>query len=300
MRYFQSFLSAIMKGLYSMEYIDDALLYQIDPEIDFEEKIKLYKARVAISGNNALWEKGRGFRIIKENASNRASWIINALHGQDVYLGGEVRKVSSLSQITASYREESLQTKDIEEYSVIGERKVSNINQKIDDYIQSVFGVFKDSNTGKNRKSYPSAGGLYTVQVFVVKRLYNSEHGDWSVEHYMPSLGLYEHINYIEMDDLATVVGTSETIDINKLDFFLAYGVIPILATAKYGNRGYKFALLEVGHMMQCAITNARNHSLLQRIYGYYDEHSISDLLGMNSQSVWIEGIHCFKFGGEL
>lgn len=276
-----------------MKFIDDALLYQIEAEIDFHNKISLYKAHENISGGNALWTEQHGFKILKDTPATKGSWILNALSGQDVYIGGNTRKI-------IYERSEKNRTSSLDTSLLPSERNPGSQQQslRIDSYIESVFGVFYSSD-GNIRRLYPSAGGLYTTQLIVIKKIYTQSidyHGDWVVEHYMPIAHMFEKIAYINMEELKGIVGSSYNINIDKLDFILAYVVFPSLSIAKYGNRGYKFSLMEVGHMVQCAIDNADKHELLQRVYGYFDEHAMPSFLGLNPHSAWVECLHCFKF----
>lgn len=276
-----------------MNFIDDALLYQIEAEIDFQDKINLYKAHENISGGNALWTDEHGFKILKNTPATKGSWLLNALSGQDIYIGGNIRRI-------IYKRSEKNRTSSLDTSLFPVDRNIDSQcqNLRIDSYIESVFGIFYSSD-GNIRRLYPSAGGLYTAQLIVIRKIYTQDinyNGDWMVEHYMPVAHMFEEIGYINIEELRSIIGSSDNINIDKLDFMLVYVVFPSLSIAKYGNRGYKFSLMEVGHMAQCAIEKADKHGLLQRVYGYFDEHAMPNFLGLNPQSAWVECLHCFNF----
>lgn len=143
-----------------------------------------------------------------------------------------------------------------------------------------------------DKRTYASGGGLYPVEVYPL--ILNVEGMESCVTHYNQRTHELNIISSLDRHDALTAL--------NDVDERLANaGVVFILTsvmertTIKYGQRGYRFALLEAGEIGQnlsvCAV--GENTGTLPW-GGYYDDR-IGDLLGIDNVSEIV--VHCLSLG---
>ncbi len=128
-------------------------------------------------------------------------------------------------------------------------------------------------------RAAPSGGGLYPVETYVVALAVDGlEIGTY---HYVPLENALEHIGQIcGLEDLRHVI--PESLRIAEPAVFLALTAVFPRIQAKYLERGYRFALLEAGHI-------AQNMSLVATalglgsvcVGGFYDD-DLNALLGVD------------------
>ena len=161
-------------------------------------------------------------------------------------------------------------------------------------------GGWNDARTRKNdgtaiRHRYsPSAGRLFPLELYIAMPSGDDYSGQYDIHHYQPNGHTLELINRITADCL-------------KGAFVLCPDPIPPLVifitasikrqTWKYGDRAYRYALLEAGHVGQNICLTASALGLVHcPIAGYYDDntHDILDIDGISEVT-----LYCFFAGQE-
>lgn len=136
----------------------------------------------------------------------------------------------------------------------------------------------RDGETAGQR-SYPSGGALYPLEVYVgVRRVQDVPPG---LYHYH----LRDHaLELIGGEDAAGQVLTNLTQEdaAGAAHFCVLVTAVFMRTCFKYGERGYRFVLLEAGHLMQnlCLLAPAL-HLGLCALGGYYDD-ALHEVLGVN------------------
>lgn len=148
-------------------------------------------------------------------------------------------------------------------------------------------------HAGVSRASYPSAGGLYPIETYFYAL---------NVEALAP--GPY-HVDSVERS-LVRLPNTSNT---DRLSAALMYppeelkrlmGVIIHTAvlersTAKYGSRGYRFAILEAGHLNQNILLASTAAGLAALPWGGCIESEVSQIFNLNELEEPV--VHCAFLG---
>lgn len=142
--------------------------------------------------------------------------------------------------------------------------------------------------------SYPSAGGLYPVNIYCVVRGDCSRTNDYSVWYYDNiACRMFLVRNDISQDELTRALGFARQLP--------NFGAAVILtgtfarSTSKYGNRGYRFALLEAGHIAQNILLAAEADGLGAYCYGGYTDDCTSLLLSLDNVEEF--PLHCIMAG---
>jgi len=128
-------------------------------------------------------------------------------------------------------------------------------------------------------RTYPSGGGLYPLELYVAVR--NVQDLNAGLYHYNPR----EHSLEV-LGDAATAGAVFENLTqreaADSCHFAVVVTAIFMRSQYKYGERGYRFVLLEAGHLMQNLSLLAPALGLgMVPIGGYYDD-KLHDLLGVN------------------
>jgi SagB-type dehydrogenase family enzyme len=150
--------------------------------------------------------------------------------------------------------------------------------------LQASYGIYGQALLGDYElltRPAPSAGGLYSLEVYVlVRRVKDLERGTY---HYMPLDHTLEHL---DSESLPTArltelfLGQTYASDAALLAVITAVLAPPL---GKYGDRGYRLLLLEAGHVMQnlnLAATALRLGSV--NLAGFFDA-DLGMLLDLNS-----------------
>ncbi len=125
------------------------------------------------------------------------------------------------------------------------------------------------SSEGGGRKSTPSAGGLYSIDLF--GRARNCENIPDSIFYYVPQNHRLSLLRVSDKEYEETIFLQKEFVDTANLELFLcaSFGRL----TPKYGERGYRYCLLEAGHVAQNLTLAATALGLKSCcIGGYYDQ----------------------------
>jgi SagB-type dehydrogenase family enzyme len=145
---------------------------------------------------------------------------------------------------------------------------------------------------GTSRRPVPSAGALYPLELYVIPLAVSGL--DAAVYHYHPYRHRLHLLAPLAWGDLrAAVVDPS----------VLETAAVLVLVTAvfwrsrfKYGPRGYRFALLEAGHLAQNALLAAAALGLAALPLGGFYDRRLDDLVaadGLDEATV-----HALLFGG--
>jgi SagB-type dehydrogenase family enzyme len=145
--------------------------------------------------------------------------------------------------------------------------------------------VKRDETLHTAWRTSPSAGGLYPIDLFFYM----------ATDHLFPS-GIYHYnperhaVSIIEKQDkkdfLLEATFDNEQIRQAALVFFFA--LVPERATYKYGDRGYRYALLEAGHMAQNLNLCATALNFRSLNFGGYRDAMIDNMLHFDGCSISI------------
>lgn len=151
------------------------------------------------------------------------------------------------------------------------------------------YGFIRD---GKSR-TVASAGGCYPLEIFIgLQNITGFEKGIYSIN--FRDLDL-QYISNVQ-DFKEFFVG--DDIDYDNVSCFVFICYNPQLNQQKYGDRGYRFALIEAGMIAQNIAYCVNDLDIEMINLGSYIESKIEDnLLNFNKEKKWI--IHCIAVGGR-
>ncbi len=148
--------------------------------------------------------------------------------------------------------------------------------------LRSAYGVtLPKEETGSPRafRSIPSAGGLYPLEIYAfINRCNALESG---LYHFSPSQNSIEHLRKdISHDEICNIVSQSDVIEGASVIIFVT--ALFERSTFKYGNRGYRFALIEAGHLGQNVNLAAQAVDLGSVNIGGFRDHLADRALDLN------------------
>lgn len=152
-----------------------------------------------------------------------------------------------------------------------------------------------EQNYVLKKRPYPSGGGLYPIEVYPI--LLNVADQPVLVTHYDP----FTHsLNVIAESDREEILRVCNDVD-NRLGassvIFLFTSVME-RTTVKYSMRGYRFALLEAGHIAQnlslCAVSNGVG----TLPWGGYADDEVAQLLKIDNVSEIV--VHLLSTGEAI
>lgn len=125
----------------------------------------------------------------------------------------------------------------------------------------------------------PSGGALYPLELYVHCRAVEGLAA--GIYHYDPSAhGLRLHVEGDQTEALSRIlVQPNLPMDTSV---HLIFSMLPARLAVKYGDRGYRFALLEAGHASQNAILAARAMGYDAIPVGGYRDEELEELLGLD------------------
>ena len=137
-------------------------------------------------------------------------------------------------------------------------------------------------------RAAPSAGGLYPVELYVVARAVESLPA--GIYHYAPRAHALEELSRgdpIEALSKACFYGDS----LRQSSLVVLYGLALGRTLRKYGDRGYRYALLDLGHLAQNMALVAEGLGLgMMTTCGYYDDrlHALLGLDGLEEAILYL------------
>lgn len=132
-------------------------------------------------------------------------------------------------------------------------------------------------------RGYPSAGGLYPVEPYVI--VLDAESIDTGVYFYSASEHGLRVVETMDRDSLLDEVASLSPKWVMEYEHASALLVLTgsfWKSKVKYGPRGYRFALLEAGHMMQTLQLVSASLGLGTCSVGGLDEYETDRFLGIN------------------
>lgn len=152
------------------------------------------------------------------------------------------------------------------------------------------------------RAAYPSAGGLYPIETYVV---ISSARHDKDIESAgSAKTGIYHFDNLnntfsklAELPDDRSL-GKALNFGRNTPPKYVAAIVLTSVfprTTEKYGGRGYRFALLEAGHMAQNILLACAPVGINACCWGGYTDDKLEEMLGVDGIQESV--VHCVLLG---
>jgi SagB-type dehydrogenase family enzyme len=136
-----------------------------------------------------------------------------------------------------------------------------------------------DAGAERAFRVVPSGGALYALELYLHCRTVAGL--DCGIYHYDPTQhALRLHVPGDQTDAIAGVLVQPNLPFDTSVQ--LIFSMIPSRLTVKYGNRGYRFALLEAGHAAQNALLAARGMCLDAVPVGGYRDEEFEALLGLD------------------
>jgi SagB-type dehydrogenase family enzyme len=133
--------------------------------------------------------------------------------------------------------------------------------------------------TEGGRRPIPSGGALYPLELYVVAL--DVDAVEAGVHHYNPYRHRLSRLCDVERDSVAATL-----VDPALAEHAAALLVVTAMfwrSRFKYGLRGYRFALLEAGHLMQNAVLAASALGVPARPLGGYYDRLLDALVGADS-----------------
>lgn len=147
-------------------------------------------------------------------------------------------------------------------------------------------------NNAHNRVS-PSAGALYPIECYVLVR---------SVSELQPgvfhlnALDLtLERISLSEHEDIAALFGDAPVGTSGTASFRVILSAMFRRTVSKYGARGYRYVLLEAGHIAQCGLLAAASVDLDALPFCSFLDDKVNDMLGLDGVNE--SAVYCIDFG---
>lgn len=132
---------------------------------------------------------------------------------------------------------------------------------------------------------YPSGGAIYSGQVIVfIKNVQGIKVGAY---HYLPISNKLERLDALStkwVEDALFIVPSPKY---ENYDFFILYGSLVSKHVCKYGHRGYRLCLMEIGSMYRNAEIQATNHNLTSRVWGGFRDEPLSVALGVDPRVIY-------------
>jgi SagB-type dehydrogenase family enzyme len=138
----------------------------------------------------------------------------------------------------------------------------------------------------------PSAGALYPLELYLISLAVNDL--DRGVYHYHPYRHRLEHLAPLSWPELRAAA-----VDASVLESAAAVLVVTAVfwrSRFKYGSRGYRFALLEAGHLAQNAILAATDLDLPALPLGGFYDRRLDEIVSADGLDEAV--VHALILGG--
>lgn len=257
----------------------------LDGEITLEEYAKeCYEILKHCTGHNSIEEIVEITCIDREIVTDIIDFLIEY---KIVYNGTQLYKYYQEVSSNPMYFRTSLSPTQISRLSkpqINPENKPTLRNKSIRDFDKNyqhksveIIKFLSDALGNNQVREYPSAGGLYPIEIYVVN---SKENQDFA-------RGVYKFENkQLNNQNLAFDVGmlykafeSRELIDNSGLVIVLVANLTS--SSAKYCNRSYRYACLEAGHIAQNLYIKAKNTDLAICEYGGFSDDIITQYLAL-------------------
>lgn len=137
-------------------------------------------------------------------------------------------------------------------------------------------------------RTVPSGGGLYPLEIYVYM---NNSSLPKGLYHYRPDLNALEEINNDDNLNEYVKLLAVDNVDIATSSCLVFITSVFQRTMLKYGERGYRFILHEVGHTTQNLSLVSESLNLASCILGGYLDDDINELLGINGVTETIQNV---------
>lgn len=141
----------------------------------------------------------------------------------------------------------------------------------------------------ENNRFYPSAGARYPLEIYIVSL--NIQGLSPGIYHYYLKSHSLEYLSNLKKFNLNECFDQSWT---RKVSCFIIITAIFKRTTIKYGDRGYRYILIEVGHLGQNIYLNCEALNLGCCAIGGFVDDKLNDLLdidGLNESAIYVFAI---------
>ncbi|HCM1965005.1 TPA: SagB/ThcOx family dehydrogenase [Salmonella enterica subsp. salamae serovar 56:l,v:z39] len=139
-------------------------------------------------------------------------------------------------------------------------------------------------HNGKFIFPYPSGGALYSGQVVIYIK--NVEGFQVGAYHYLPKTNQLEKLSNLNEEVINKSLFIKSDARFNNYDFFVFYGSLLDKHVCKYGYRGIRLAILEIGSMYRNIEIESAKYSLNSRVWGGFRDESLAISLGLDPRVI--------------
>lgn len=258
--------SKVERNLYGMNSIEHslAILYNENSKLNsyelrkFEDKIRHFSASKACIKSTKPYKCYPGNEII-----NLSQFCINAINNNNLIeclLNRRSNRSYNNYQLTLN----EIATLLYNSYGVTTRHKAK------------AFGT----NIHVGLKNVPSGGALYPLEVYIV--IFNSEL-DQGLYHYRPDLNILEVLRKGDfINELSTIIKAEPFVEMQKASVLIITTSILERMLLKYGDRGYRFILLESGFVAQLISLLATSIGLGSCMLGAFLDDEINCFLDID------------------
>ncbi|MFT7561260.1 MAG: SagB-type dehydrogenase family enzyme [Flavobacteriales bacterium] len=155
--------------------------------------------------------------------------------------------------------------------------------------------IDKSSGAETHARPYPSGGGLYPIDIYLIIR--NIEGISACVAHYDARSHSISILNNSINDPALKKTFLLEAEQYKHVPVIVVFTSVTQRSTAKYGNRGYRLALLEAGHAAQnISLSCASEHVGCTAWASYFDDE-VNELLGIDGVNESV--VHTLLLGND-
>lgn len=160
---------------------------------------------------------------------------------------------------------------------------LSTLSNLLDRAISPNRSVRLETGDRKQLRPYPSAGGLYPVQIYVIA--VDVRGLDSGVYFYQPEAHAVRQLKEIsDTSELPSLFYSSNDVfEPNPPNFIFALTGLLGRSKAKYGDRGYRFVLQESGHIAQNILLASQCLSLAAVPYGGFKDDELTEYIGADT-----------------
>jgi SagB-type dehydrogenase family enzyme len=159
------------------------------------------------------------------------------------------------------------------------------------------YGISRVERTGdvsQFRRPVPSAGALYPLELFVIAQ--DVEGLDGGLYHFDPFENRITQLRHrLATEALAEALPQPDIV--GEANVILVIAGFLDRTRQKYGERGYRFMLLEAGHLAQNACLWATQESRAVCCIGGFIDDALNKLLGLNGATEF--ALYCVAFGKQ-
>ena len=150
----------------------------------------------------------------------------------------------------------------------------------------------QDSSSGEIVYTYPSAGGLYPVDIYIFVKNGRVEGIDGGIYEYIPSSHALKLVSSEEIPARSHFFGNKEIFRTSAFSMYFFYNAGASMP--KYHGIGYYYVIVDSGIMLGRLTDKAEELQLGSCIIGVFDMKKAASYLSTDSEQVYL---HCMEFG---